>query len=112
MNLPSGQATERLQKVRPNSSLQATRYRWHCQPPHAAELKRAPRMTPLRGYAGQDVMCERAAIEGKLPTALRGVQFTPRCWRLSLSMHPPVCDHLNFNGRCIVQPTTPPRRNT
>ena len=34
-----------------------------------------PRMTPLRGFAGQDVMCERAAIEGKLPAALRGVFY-------------------------------------
>jgi carotenoid cleavage dioxygenase len=35
----------------------------------------SPRMTPLRGFAGQDVMCERAAIEGKIPAALRGVFY-------------------------------------
>ncbi len=35
----------------------------------------APRMTPLRGYAGQNVMCERAAVEGTLPAELRGVFY-------------------------------------
>lgn len=35
----------------------------------------SPRMTPLRGYAGQNVMCERAAIEGTLPAQLRGVFY-------------------------------------
>jgi all-trans-8'-apo-beta-carotenal 15,15'-oxygenase len=35
----------------------------------------SPRMTPLRGFAGQDVSCERAAIEGKLPAELRGVFY-------------------------------------
>ncbi|MCA3003480.1 MAG: carotenoid oxygenase family protein, partial [Rhodocyclaceae bacterium] len=35
----------------------------------------SPRMTPLRGYAGQDVSCERAAVEGKIPVALRGVFY-------------------------------------
>ncbi len=35
----------------------------------------SPRMTPLRGYAGQDVLCERAAIEGKVPDALRGTFY-------------------------------------
>jgi carotenoid cleavage dioxygenase len=35
----------------------------------------SPRMTPLRGYAGQDVSCERAAVEGKIPEALRGVFY-------------------------------------
>jgi carotenoid cleavage dioxygenase len=33
------------------------------------------RMTPLRGYHGQDVACERAAIEGKVPRELRGVFY-------------------------------------
>lgn len=31
-----------------------------------------PRLTPLRGYRGQDVACDAAFIEGKLPTGLRG----------------------------------------
>jgi all-trans-8'-apo-beta-carotenal 15,15'-oxygenase len=35
----------------------------------------SPRATQLRGYAGQDVSCERAAIEGRLPAALRGVFY-------------------------------------
>ncbi len=34
-----------------------------------------PGNTPLRGFAGQDVMCERATIEGKLPADLRGVFY-------------------------------------
>ncbi len=34
-----------------------------------------PSLTPLRGFAGQDVSCERAAIEGKLPADLRGVFY-------------------------------------
>jgi carotenoid cleavage dioxygenase len=32
-------------------------------------------MTPLRGYQGQDVSCQRAAVEGKLPRELRGVFY-------------------------------------
>lgn len=43
--------------------------------PEPVLFKGSPRMTPLRGYAGQDVMCERAALEGKLPAALRGVFY-------------------------------------
>lgn len=31
-----------------------------------------PRLTPLRGYRGQDVTCDAAFIEGKLPSSLRG----------------------------------------
>jgi all-trans-8'-apo-beta-carotenal 15,15'-oxygenase len=34
-----------------------------------------PMLTPLRGYAGQDVACDRAAIEGTLPQELRGVFY-------------------------------------
>ena len=34
-----------------------------------------PHMTPLRGYAGQNVMCERAAVEGTIPAELRGVFY-------------------------------------
>jgi all-trans-8'-apo-beta-carotenal 15,15'-oxygenase len=34
-----------------------------------------PSLTPLRGYSGQDVSCERAAIEGKIPSDLRGVFY-------------------------------------
>lgn len=34
-----------------------------------------PALTPLRGFAGQDVACARAAIEGKLPADLRGVFY-------------------------------------
>ena len=34
-----------------------------------------PALTPLRGFAGQDIACERAAIEGKLPADLRGVFY-------------------------------------
>ena len=34
-----------------------------------------PHMTPLRGYAGQNVMCERAAVEGTIPADLRGVFY-------------------------------------
>jgi all-trans-8'-apo-beta-carotenal 15,15'-oxygenase len=34
-----------------------------------------PVLTPLRGYDGQDVACERAMIEGKLPDDLRGVFY-------------------------------------
>ena len=51
------------------------------QTPAASTSKRkalfngSPRMTPLRGYAGQDVSCERAAIEGKVPDALRGTFY-------------------------------------
>ncbi|TXI91297.1 MAG: apocarotenoid-15,15'-oxygenase [Burkholderiaceae bacterium] len=31
-----------------------------------------PRLTPIRGYRGQDVSCESAYIEGKIPNSLRG----------------------------------------
>jgi all-trans-8'-apo-beta-carotenal 15,15'-oxygenase len=46
----------------------------------AAETKKPlftanPYLTPLKGYAGQDIMCERASIEGKLPADLRGVFY-------------------------------------
>jgi all-trans-8'-apo-beta-carotenal 15,15'-oxygenase len=34
-----------------------------------------PRLTPLRGYTGQDVACENVLIEGKIPAELRGVFF-------------------------------------
>jgi all-trans-8'-apo-beta-carotenal 15,15'-oxygenase len=34
-----------------------------------------PALTPLRGFSGQDISCERAAIEGKLPADLRGVFY-------------------------------------
>ncbi len=34
-----------------------------------------PRLTPLRGFHGQDVSCDAAWIEGKLPAALRGVFY-------------------------------------
>lgn len=34
-----------------------------------------PHRTPLRGFHGQDVACDSALIEGKLPAALRGVFY-------------------------------------
>jgi all-trans-8'-apo-beta-carotenal 15,15'-oxygenase len=34
-----------------------------------------PRLTPMRGFAGQDVACENLAIEGKIPKELRGVFY-------------------------------------
>jgi all-trans-8'-apo-beta-carotenal 15,15'-oxygenase len=34
-----------------------------------------PRLTPLRGFSGQDVACENVLIEGKIPDELRGVFF-------------------------------------
>jgi all-trans-8'-apo-beta-carotenal 15,15'-oxygenase len=34
-----------------------------------------PRLTPMRGYSGQDVACENVLIEGKIPAELRGVFF-------------------------------------
>ena len=34
-----------------------------------------PQLTPLRGFHGQDVACDGALIEGKLPSALRGVFY-------------------------------------
>ncbi len=34
-----------------------------------------PNLTPLRGFAGQDVQCEHAAIEGNIPADLRGVFY-------------------------------------
>jgi all-trans-8'-apo-beta-carotenal 15,15'-oxygenase len=43
--------------------------------PREALFSKHPSLTPLRGYAGQDVMCERAMIEGKLPADLRGVFY-------------------------------------
>lgn len=32
-------------------------------------------LTPLRGFTGQDVSCDAASIEGRLPAALRGVFY-------------------------------------
>lgn len=43
--------------------------------PRQSLLSKHPSLTPLRGFAGQDVMCERAAIEGKIPDDLRGVFY-------------------------------------
>ncbi len=34
-----------------------------------------PRLTPFRGFAGQDVACDNVAVEGKIPAALRGVFY-------------------------------------
>ena len=34
-----------------------------------------PRLTPLRGFSGQDVGCDNVSVEGKIPAALRGVFF-------------------------------------
>lgn len=45
----------------------------------AAQLKplfaNNPQLTPMRGFAGQDVACENLSIEGKIPQALRGVFY-------------------------------------
>jgi all-trans-8'-apo-beta-carotenal 15,15'-oxygenase len=38
----------------------------------AALFKSNPQLTPLRGYQGQDVRCDQAWIEGKIPADLRG----------------------------------------
>ena len=32
-------------------------------------------LTPMRGFAGQDVACDNLAIEGKIPKELRGVFY-------------------------------------
>jgi all-trans-8'-apo-beta-carotenal 15,15'-oxygenase len=42
---------------------------------HYPLFRGTPRMTPLRGFAGQDVSCDRAAIEGRIPEGLRGVFY-------------------------------------
>ena len=34
-----------------------------------------PRFTPLRGFAGQDVACDALAIEGRIPSGLRGTLY-------------------------------------
>lgn len=34
-----------------------------------------PRLTPLRGYSGQDVACDALAIEGRIPDSLRGTLY-------------------------------------
>lgn len=34
-----------------------------------------PRLTPMRGFGGQDVACDNVLIEGKIPAELRGVFF-------------------------------------
>ena len=46
----------------------------------AAERERAlfssnPNLTPLRGFAGQDIACDALAIEGSIPAALRGTFY-------------------------------------
>lgn len=38
-------------------------------------FKSNPQRTPLRGFHGQDVACDGALIEGKIPAALRGVFY-------------------------------------
>jgi carotenoid cleavage dioxygenase len=40
-----------------------------------AKFANNPALTPLRGYRGQNVMCDRAAVEGKIPADLRGVFY-------------------------------------
>lgn len=34
-----------------------------------------PQLTPLRGFAGQDIACDALAIEGSIPAALRGTFY-------------------------------------
>jgi all-trans-8'-apo-beta-carotenal 15,15'-oxygenase len=34
-----------------------------------------PRLTPMRGFGGQEVACENVLVEGKIPAGLRGVFF-------------------------------------
>jgi len=41
----------------------------------AALFQANPKLTCLRGYRGQDVSCDKAWIEGKLPADLRGDFF-------------------------------------
>ncbi len=47
---------------------------WGLQP-RMVKPKFSSSLTPLRGFAGQDVQCERAAIEGSIPDDLRGVFY-------------------------------------
>ncbi len=45
------------------------------QPAPAGPLFENAARTPLRGWQGQDVFCESAWVEGKLPVGLRGVFY-------------------------------------
>ena len=38
-------------------------------------FKNTPQLTQMRGFGGQDIGCDNALIEGKIPAELRGVFY-------------------------------------
>lgn len=41
----------------------------------STQLDFHPNLTPMRGFNGQDISCERAMVEGRIPADLRGTFF-------------------------------------